>query len=569
MAFRHFSRQAVRCLVAIGLVVSSGLSWPARAQVTARANADPYLETQSVRAIDENSVDMASGNLIHQRVDISIGAKERTLSLDSGVSAQHGNNWDMSISVEPFTVIVSGGTVNKKFDVIRDPVDFRRTYYKNINNTAETLEEEDFGAVLVFISAEGVRYRFSAYNGEGGLEYHISSIVYPDGYNISVAQLPLKFCGREWQDLNGNGIDEEWEYRNSPCYQKVRIQSVSDNLGRRIKFTYAADFEHNYSTEHQDYEAYEWLRRTGAVSSNFYLDPCDAIADRCVYNFPWPKVSYELKGELVGEMVGAIPGFDVTLADGSKFQYRPGYGSNGEQYLYIKRPGATDYDYLVKSYNTNFSDPSLPTEFDIVNGGVRVKYRLQNVPLFFTGSSIRGIVSRLSPSGATKRVETEKYERSLPATCVYGPYGGCKTRVVDENIVRSVAGDLGETRSVYDRELARKMETVLPDGRREIYSYDARGNITATTIKAVPGSGLNDIVTTSGYDTVCASRAACNKPSWVRDARGAQTDFSYDQATGQVLTITKPAPGQGQPRPQTRYSYTVVNGISLVKEIRP
>jgi RHS repeat-associated protein len=87
------------------------------------------------------------------------------------------------------------------------------------------------------------------------------------------------------------------------------------------------------------------------------------------------------------------------------------------------------------------------------------------------------------------------------------------------------------------------------------YTRDSRSNITQTTLAAKSGSGLPSIVTTSGFDTTCAT-PACNKPNWTKDAKGNQTDYVYDPVHGGVLTVTLPAATAGGVRPQRRYTYT-------------
>jgi RHS repeat-associated protein len=84
---------------------------------------------------------------------------------------------------------------------------------------------------------------------------------------------------------------------------------------------------------------------------------------------------------------------------------------------------------------------------------------------------------------------------------------------------------------------------------------DARGNVTEKRVKAKPGFGLADLVMTAGYPTTCSNRKTCNKPTYIIDARGKQTDFTYDATHGGVLTVTSPAAPNGV-RPQKRYSYT-------------
>jgi RHS repeat-associated protein len=107
--------------------------------------------------------------------------------------------------------------------------------------------------------------------------------------------------------------------------------------------------------------------------------------------------------------------------------------------------------------------------------------------------------------------------------------------------------------------LGQPTEITYPEGNKVHYTYDGRGNVTETRLIAKPGSGLADIVTSAGYNASCdfaSFSLSCNSPNWTKDAKGNQTDYTYDGATGLVTTVTLPAPSSGANRPQTRYSYT-------------
>lgn len=101
----------------------------------------------------------------------------------------------------------------------------------------------------------------------------------------------------------------------------------------------------------------------------------------------------------------------------------------------------------------------------------------------------------------------------------------------------------------------------LPEGGRVDYTNDARGNVIETIYTAKPSVGGGQITTSAGYDTNCANPVICNQPIWTKDARGKQTDYSYDPTHGGVTSITRPASQQGT-HPQTRFTYTplYVNG---------
>lgn len=97
-------------------------------------------------------------------------------------------------------------------------------------------------------------------------------------------------------------------------------------------------------------------------------------------------------------------------------------------------------------------------------------------------------------------------------------------------------------------------QITAPEQNRTRWTYDDRLNVTSRQ-EAAKGSTTFLTKAEAGYETACANIKTCNKPLWVKDARGAQTDFTYDPVHGGVLMLTKPAPVVGAVRPQTRYTY--------------
>lgn len=107
-------------------------------------------------------------------------------------------------------------------------------------------------------------------------------------------------------------------------------------------------------------------------------------------------------------------------------------------------------------------------------------------------------------------------------------------------------------------------EAVYPGRNSVVIARDNRGNALSMTRR--PPVGSSDAVTTitQSFDGVvqfgsalpCATLNAklCNKPIYRRDARGNQTDFTYDPTHGGVLTEAGPADNNGV-RPVKRSSY--------------
>ncbi|WP_140986915.1 hypothetical protein [Asticcacaulis tiandongensis] len=97
-------------------------------------------------------------------------------------------------------------------------------------------------------------------------------------------------------------------------------------------------------------------------------------------------------------------------------------------------------------------------------------------------------------------------------------------------------------------------KVTFPEGNYVTYEYD-RNRL--TYVREYPKAGSTPKVTQASYPSTCTETTAkvCNKPVWVRDALGKQTDYTYDPAHGGVLTETGPADANGV-RPQMRYTYT-------------
>jgi RHS repeat-associated protein len=105
-------------------------------------------------------------------------------------------------------------------------------------------------------------------------------------------------------------------------------------------------------------------------------------------------------------------------------------------------------------------------------------------------------------------------------------------------------------------------EGVLPsahndqEGNGESVVRNGRGNITERWLVPKIGSGLSSVkLASASFPGTCTNRKTCNKPIWIRDSKGNQTDYTYDSVHGGILTETKPADASGV-RPQKRFGYT-------------
>ena len=165
-------------------------------------------------------------------------------------------------------------------------------------------------------------------------------------------------------------------------------------------------------------------------------------------------------------------------------------------------------------------------------------------------------IHKVMTSGGTWNYSYSESGDTL-TTSVTAPTGG--TRVVTSSISKQlVISDKDENNRtvsyIYDSD-NRVKKITYPNGTSTEYVYDSRGNVTETKQNPIASSSLPSIITTAHYPTSCANPKTCNKPIWTRDARGKQTDYTYDPTHGGITKILGPAPTSGAARPEIRYYY--------------
>lgn len=146
-----------------------------------------------------------------------------------------------------------------------------------------------------------------------------------------------------------------------------------------------------------------------------------------------------------------------------------------------------------------------------------------------------------------------------PGVYVFGPEKTL-TKVLDVTGATTLYG--------YDSYLRKTSET-NPEGIQTLYTLDDRGNVTQAIIKAKPGSGLADIVTSAGYPATCSTSnyKTCNKPDYTIDANGNRKSYTWSTTYGGILSETTGLNSAGVCAlaggicPQTTYTYSSFTGV--------
>ncbi|KQZ60954.1 hypothetical protein ASD67_16825 [Sphingopyxis sp. Root1497] len=351
------------------------------------------------------------------------------------------------------------------------------------------------GSDYVYTSPDGTVAVFAPHGNQydtfGSNVGWIRHITFPGGDRWTYHYKAGQWCG--FGSWNGSSCD-------TALNTSLRVQSVTNRFGYQIKLEYAA----NSMTDWPSYTPWKTIAKATAINNG--VEYCDPVADSCALSNPWPYVSYAKSGttETVTDSVGTVRTYT--------------YSSSGQAILGIRRATAAS-----DSVTVGYTSGKVST---LTNEGVTYNYSE------WVNGNQRG-VDVSGPGGYSRSVRSHATEYAL-----WGIY------------------DPGNRYTGYIRDAKWRVNEIYHlDGDRTLYTLDARGNVTETRRVAKTGSGLADIVTTAGFDANCANALVCNKPLWTRDAKGNQTDYTYDPNHGGVLTVTLPAATPGGVRPQTRYTY--------------
>ena len=184
----------------------------------------------------------------------------------------------------------------------------------------------------------------------------------------------------------------------------------------------------------------------------------------------------------------------------------------------------------------------------------------ETTPSFIVGGSTSAVTS------ITRDGVTTTYNRSVSgstATMVVAKAGVNTATIVSNLIIGRptlVTNAAGQTTSYTYDAFGRLTRVTTPEGNYTEYTLDGRGNATQVRYVAKAGSGLPNLVQSAAFPSSCTNFVTCNQPTTTTDARGNVTNYSYDPSHGGVATVTSPAPSSGAARPESRYTYSFVEG---------
>lgn len=538
-----------------------------------------WINAPTAQAVDQNGVSLTERRVIVNEPSISIGPQgagglmfqASRMSANAGYAdAWASSNFDIRMSRENYCMdlsvpgpcdpseippwgqwlwVVSGiGGADVFSAYTTDPTGHAYTYSANGSQLSYNSGTNEF----LYETKDGTKYYIQGEVNE--THWNSSACNGTTTFGDPYAHHQLRVSRAEKPD--GEIITWNYSYAlmEDLCYRS-RLQSVTNNLGYMIHFDYAFD-----AADHtNELYAYNKIEKISAINTDVYA--CSPTAYSCSSTgggVNWPTLTYSFgagtgaRTDTVTDALGNVTAFDYTI-----HYYYGGGGAPAVRLGAVRSPANPGTNDVTYSWNSS------------------------------------GALTLTSASGTYNYTFTTAINQTPTSGTVTGPNGYSRT-VVAKNLwqggielgVRTGSGVLGyfaaqtyittdtingRTTTYENDQYARIDKITAHDGDFVEYVYDPRGNITDMRSVAKPSSGLADVHLYASYPEAtlpaCSNARTCNKPTWIRDALGNQTDYTYASTHGGVLTETSPAPGSGPyagVRPQTRYTYGD-NGTGIVR----
>lgn len=408
-----------------------------------------------------------------------------------------------------------------------------------ITRSGSTLVRDGATGGFVYTTGDGTRYiaDLSTITGQvlsgGQSDYaRISKVVKPDGRIYTIRYQSATY-------VRADGV----------AFPQSRIASVESNSGYRLLYYYGANGVPDESTLSL------WNRPTAVAAYNMAVDYCGVDFTGCSFSRSWPTASFIRNPLSPPAGLSGLTTFELAVVDAaggtakflnekfpddewrltsvkaassagaytSKFEY--------DSYIYCAMDGeGSGSCYRVR--------PQLVLTASDENGKTTFSYQKIPGPAASIGNPEHPILSRwvARATSATGRSNNVVYSSAAR--------GGIES-------VSNGMTPLGTNAIEYTNNLVSKVTEL--DGRVFTYDYDTRGNVVERRQLHATDS-TKDLIASAGYDAVCLYPVKCNKPNWVRDARGYQVDYVYDSVHGGLLKETWPADSTGV-RPEIRYVY--------------
>ncbi|MEG3768536.1 RHS repeat-associated core domain-containing protein [Alteromonas sp. 14N.309.X.WAT.G.H12] len=468
-------------------------------------------------AVDVNGVDLLSGKYYADYPQLQIPASPRLnfsqlSKLNMLIKISVNANPTGALSEQKASVTLSNGSLTSDYFSC---VDSDCISSKN-NGSQFTLRNVRANSSHIYVhGGSGIRYVYSSkyYYKETNEPdsfsssvwkqgtWYATSIVYPDGETISVS------------------------------YDKYSLNSYT-TIHRPTRFSSSTGYQMDISYQSDNNEEMGWslASEVKIVKSS---NPGTVLAK---YTF-----SNHTLTDMTGRTWTYSGNSQMSL---SSFDY-------ASKNFSVKLPSDTFNSISISSNSNNYGGVTHDNFVTNVNNKGS-SYTYSYTPVSGSGYDSRKQYSRLEINGP------EGYRRTLE----YYVYPAPKHQIKVKRDTNALG--YSTTYSYYSENSGGNLKSVtFPEGNKELYTYDNRGNVTQKTLQAKPNDALPDITITAEYPSTCVD-LQCFRPTSIKDGNGNITQYTF-ASHGGLLTKLEPADENGQRR-KTENSYVTQNGHVLLEK---
>ena len=427
----------------------------------------------------------------------------------------------------------------------------------------------------VFTAHDGTVVNFPAFsymiapNGESQIPYvaQATNLVKPDGETWTYYGSSSKIPGIGWAPTSSGSVTFGYVTGFSPGLATlVRPAAIVSNRGYTIKYLWNS------------------TAVTEVVAYNTNQESCAPTASQCTFQNSWPAVHFSYTPFSNNAFT-----LDVTDALGSTTQYASSFTTSNNIYTYPVSTTITTPTGHVEGFTLDTKYLGLGAADDVFGGPGNISpptaFNTQHVITYFSGSSTwdytynyKYIDLHLQAGHGGYYGNTgfmfELYYLNIQTTRK-DPLGNTRTVTsLPDGAPLTDVDELGRTTTLTVEppleptisDIAGSIDAIQnPNGDLIQFNYNGQNrNVTSTVFQKAPNNtvstgNVSQLTTTYNYGITCQynngySFIDCNEPTSVIDPNGNETDYTYSDAYGAVLTATAPADANGV-RPQTRYTY--------------
>lgn len=430
--------------------------------------------------------------------------------------------------------------------------------YKPVGDIRHSLTESADKKYLVWITPEGIESKYERFENSGVQSARagaqLKEVTYPNGFKIRVNNTDV---------TSNTGFMLKYQLR-TPLRLSTFDQMVAINLAHQ----YCAPSAETCSITGWPSVTFTWPDGTPSVFRQPGL-PASSYLVKMTTNAGVTDIQYQPENICIKEGGSEDANCAALPLGGTKWYPR---------LRSIRTPDSNLPNYQYTYKNQGSFNGEVVNYREVDKNGMDINSGFSSAYTYWTLNSTSGQITDATLNGTDSQSYSGPTVNSYNANVTWGNGENWVTSSQYElNVIESVINKKSGT-YLYHKDVRHFVEKYYPvpgRGPDLHYYYDGpRGNL--NKINIIDSSGSETLFQEASYSATCDYPKICNKPLWVKDARGNVTNYEYDPQGrfGNPIKITAPA-DKNSKRAATiynyepKYAYYKLNGEAIAQDSAP